>query len=104
MVAAQGGDLSLPFVDTFHDKLAVKATRSGVVSACDAYKIGYANLLLGGGRTTSQTQIHHGVGIRLHHKRDDVIHAGDVLAEVYVSENSEVEEALELIQAAYHIQ
>ena len=103
MVTAQGGDLSHPYLDVTQKKLAVKATRSGVVSTCDAYKIGYANVLLGGGRTTSHSEIHHGVGIRLYHKRDDVIHAGDVLAEVFVSENSEVEEALELIQAAYHI-
>ena len=104
MVAAQGGNLNMPYTDPYHDTIEVQATRSGIVSGCDAYKIGYANLLLGGGRTKSETDIHHGVGIRLHHKQDDVIHAGDVLAEVFVSEDSEVDEALELIQAAYNIQ
>ena len=94
----------MPCVDRCHDTVTVKATRSGVVSGCDAYKIGYANVLLGGGRTKSEAQIHHGVGIRLHHKKDDVIRVGDVLAEVFVSEKSEIEEALELIQAAYDIQ
>ena len=53
MVVAQGGDLTVPCVDRCHDTVTVKATRSGVVSGCDAYKIGYANLLLGGGRTKS---------------------------------------------------
>ena len=82
----------------------MKADRSGVVSACDAYKIGYANLLLGGGRTNAETDIHHGVGIRLHHKKDAVIKAGDILAEVFVGADSEVEEALDLIRSAYCIQ
>ena len=61
-------------------------------------------LLLGGGRTNTETEIHHGVGIRLHHKKDAVIKAGDILAEVFVGADSEVEEAIDLIQSAYCIQ
>ena len=104
MVTAQGGDLSVPCSDQCQGTITVKAPRSGIISACDAYKIGYANLLLGGGRTKAEAVIHHGVGIRLHHKKDAVIKAGDVLAEVFVGSESEVEEAIDLIQSAYCIQ
>ena len=105
MVIAQGGDLSIPCSDQCQGTIAVKASRSGIVSACDAYKIGYANLLLGGGRTNAETEIHHGVGIRLYHKKDAVINAGDThLGRSVCGFDSEVEEAIDLIQSAYCIQ
>ena len=103
MISAQGGDLSKPYRDPCHQIVEVRSTKSGIVTSCDAYKIGYANLLLGGGRTNASAQIHHGVGIRLQKKKSASVLAGDVLAQVFLCEQSEREEALELIRSAYNI-
>ena len=72
MVVAQGGDLTVPCVDRCHDTVKVKATKSGVVSGCDAYKIGYANVLLVAGEQHQRRKFINGVGIRLHHKKDEM--------------------------------
>ncbi len=103
MVEAQGGDISKPFTDHCKRRIEVKATHSGRIMSCDAYKIGYANLLLGGGRSSSLEKIHHGVGIQLLHKKNVDIQAGDSLAEVFVCDESSLDEALSCIQDAYTI-
>ena len=78
ILIVQDGELSIPYVDKCDSQVKVKAPRTGTVLACDAHKIWYASLLLGGGRTKSEIEIHHGVGIRLRHRKNDIIRAGDV--------------------------
>jgi len=103
MVLAQGGDLTKPYADDTTKTMEVIANRSGVINSCDAYKIGYANLLLGGGRCSGTESIHHGVGIRLLQKKNAQIQAGDVLAQVFVSDEQDLDKALSLIHEAYTI-
>jgi pyrimidine-nucleoside phosphorylase len=103
MILAQGGDLSKPYTDDSTRTLEVVAKRSGLVHSCDAYKIGYANMLLGGGRCSGQESIHHGVGIRLLQKKNAHIQTGDVLAHVFVSDEQDLDAALSLIHDAYTI-
>lgn len=78
MLIVQDGELSIPYVDKCDSPVEVKAPRAGTVLACDAPKIWYADFLPRGGRTKSETKIHHGVGIRLRHRKNDIIRAGDV--------------------------
>lgn len=103
MIETQGGDLSRPFADACKRRVLVRSNRSGRIVSCDAYKIGYANLLLGGGRTTGVEEIHHGVGIQLFKKKDDDVRDGERLAEAFVCDDGTLDEALNLIQEAYTI-
>ena len=103
MVTMQGGDLSLlPQSDPL-DTVDIRASKSGVVTKCDAYLLGDASLELGCGRLNQQ-QIHHGVGILVDKKIGESVFSGELLARLVVCENSDVAEASRKVQQAYMIQ
>ena len=103
MVEAQGGDLSLPLKDTSTTKTWVyKSPIAGVVTECDAYKIGYASVVLGGGRSQADEEINHGVGLMVHAKIGAKISEGDALVTVYHADKG-LEETQELLEQAYKI-
>ena len=104
MVQAQGGDLSHSLKGLSScTEWVYTSPKSGVVTECDAFKIGYASVLLGGGRSIADAPIHHGVGIMVDRKIGDQVHKGDPLCRVY-HVDSGFEEARYYIEQAYGIQ
>ena len=79
-------------------------TEEGYVSAIQAEEIGRANLALGGGRTTKDSQIDLSVGILLHKKRGDLVRPGEALATVYANGMDAAKEAYGRVVRAYHVQ
>jgi pyrimidine-nucleoside phosphorylase/thymidine phosphorylase len=103
MVEAQGGDLSKPLKDTETTETWVyKSPVSGVVKECDAYKIGYASVVLGGGRSQADEEINHGVGLMVHAKIGAKVSEGDALVTVY-HEGKGLKDTQELLEQAYKI-
>ena len=102
MVSAQGGKLNVPLRGIGCQELVLEAPASGVVRQCDAYSIGYASVLLGGGRMRAQDPIHHGVGIWLQAKVGDAVEKGQPLATMlHTSINTA--RAMSLLKEAYVI-
>ena len=102
MVVAQGGNLNVPLKGIGCQETVLESPVSGVIRRCDAYNIGYASVLLGGGRMRAQDPIHHGVGIWLQAKVGDVVEKGQPLATM-LHTSVQTERALELLTEAYVI-
>lgn len=105
-LAAQGADVS--GVDDAtqwpqaKDKFAVTAPKTGVVAAIKAAEIGTVAMLLGAGRATKEATIDLAVGIVLHKKIGDPVHAGQPIATIH-SNGAGVEELGQRVQEAYTI-
>ena len=103
MVYAHGGRLAEPLRGEGCTEIIVKAPRQGTVQRCDAYDIGYATVLLGGGRMRADEDVHPGVGVRLHAKVGDNVEKNQPLATVLHSDRN-LDEALRYIAQAYVIE
>lgn len=90
----------LPMTDKI---IEFKAETEGYISAIDTEKIGIASNYLGAGRKTKEDTIDYSVGIEITKKLGDYVKSGDVLAKLYISQKSEVEEAKELLKRSYKI-
>lgn len=105
LIEAQGGNAEVvndptllraaPIIRT------VVARESGYVSRLDAMGIARAETELGAGRGDAGAKPDLSVGIYLHKKMGDMVHAGDSLAEVHASKPESVTPAMELVEAAY---
>lgn len=84
-------------------ELAVKADRSGYVSAVETRDIGIAVVSLGGGRTDPGAEIDHSVGITALRPVGSEIAMGDALALVHARSTADAEEASRAVMAAYTI-
>lgn len=102
MVHAHGGQLDKPLRGFGCQEQVVLAQKDGIVERCDAYNIGYASVLLGGGRLRADEAIHHGVGMWIHAKVGDKVEKGQPLVSV-LHNNKNVESVLQLIDEAYVI-
>ena len=78
----------------------VAATADGYIAAMDAELIGKAAMVLGAGRAKKDDEIDYGAGIVLAKKTPDEIHCGDILATLYTSEDSRLDEAEQLFRKA----
>jgi pyrimidine-nucleoside phosphorylase len=107
VIAAQGGDPDV--LDRFD--LLPNATgareiitpRGGYVSAINAEDIGKAVVMIGGGRTTKDSVIDHAVGIILEVKVGQKVDQGAVLGRIYYTQDTNLEEAAELVEDAFRI-
>ncbi len=107
LVQAQGGDpravddpARLPAA---HRKIEVKAGSSGFVESLAARPVGHATMLLGAGRARMDSVIDPAVGVILHKKTGSEVQSGEPLCTVLVNDESRLEEALALIERAFHI-
>lgn len=107
-IKAQGGDERV--IDNPEEILPIsknivefKAEKEGYISHIDAEKVGIASMVLGAGRKKKEDEIDYSVGIKILKKLGAKISKGDVIAKLYVSEKSNVEEALKLLTEAYEI-
>jgi pyrimidine-nucleoside phosphorylase len=102
MVRAQGGLLSDPLKGIGCQQRVLEASETGVVQRCDAYSLGYATVMLGGGRKRADEAIHHGVGIWLHAKVGETVEKGQPLATI-LHNNVNLKDAVALIEQAFVI-
>ncbi|MGN0487106.1 MAG: thymidine phosphorylase [Acutalibacteraceae bacterium] len=96
-IAAQGGnirqieDTSLLPKGKFHRQIL--ARKEGYITKMNAERIGSCAVLLGAGREKKSDSIDYGAGIILHKKTGDSLEFGDVIAELFTSEEARLEAA-----------
>ena len=108
LVEAQGGDPhaidDLSRLPQPRGTIEVDSKKSpGTSTALEARPIGQATMLLGAGRARVDSKIDPSVGVILHKKVGDRVDAGEPLCTVLVSDRPGLEDALEMIGAAYRI-
>jgi thymidine phosphorylase len=108
MVTALGGPAD--FVENCANHLpaakvefAVKAGRSGYVTAVETRDIGLAVVSLGGGRTDPGAAIDHSVGITRLLPVGSEVAMGDALALIHARSQAQAEEAARSVLAAYQV-
>lgn len=82
LVAAQGGDLSVPLPIGRHAE-TVRAARGGTMGDIDAMAVGLAAWRLGAGRSRPGDQVQFGAGIRIHRRPGEPVTAGEPLFTLY---------------------
>ncbi|MEE3067122.1 MAG: thymidine phosphorylase [Actinomycetota bacterium] len=82
LVAAQGGDLSVPLPIGSHSETVI-ATRSGTMGNIDAMAVGLAAWRLGAGRSRPGGQVQPGAGVRIHRRPGQPVAAGEPLFTLY---------------------
>ena len=82
LVAAQGGDLSVPLPIGTHTE-TVTASRSGTMGDIDAMAVGVAAWRLGAGRSRPGEQVQFGAGIKIHRRPGEPVAAGEPLFTLY---------------------
>ncbi len=106
-VEAQGGDGSYVYhpelLPTASHILEVKSSEEGFVTRILAEEIGLASLILGGGRSTKDSEIDLSVGVLLKKKRGCQVAYGDTLATIYANNRNQALEAYGKIVNAYEI-
>lgn len=82
LVAAQGGDLSVPLPLGRHAE-SVTAPRGGTMGDIDAMAVGLAAWRLGAGRSRPGERVQLGAGIRIHRRPGEPVTAGEPLFTLY---------------------
>ena len=107
MIERLGGDTS--YIDE-PDKLVntrrivpVLATRSGYIGAMNAKQIGLASLLIGAGREHVSDSIDPAVGILMHKRYGDKVSCGEAFASMYVNDERNLAQALDMLVSAVEI-
>ena len=102
MIAAQGGDLSvpLPVAKENHD---VVADASGYLTKLDALSVGMASWRLGAGRARKEDSVQFGAGIEWHVGHGEKVEKGQKLFTLHTDEPARFESALEVLTQGYEI-
>lgn len=108
MVAAQGGDPAVcdrpdALLPAAAERLEFPAPAAGVVQEVDANKIGRAVLVLGGGRTRSDDNIHPGVGITGLVRAGESVEKGAPLLTLHHPGGERLDRAMEKLRDAIRI-
>ncbi|ATA29444.1 thymidine phosphorylase [Mycobacterium lepraemurium] len=82
LVAAQGGDLSVPLPIGRHSE-TVTAPRGGTMGDIDAMAVGLAAWRLGAGRSRPGERVQAGAGLRIHCRPGEPVAAGEPLFTLY---------------------
>jgi thymidine phosphorylase len=82
LVAAQGGDLSVPLPIGAHSE-TVTATRGGTMGDIDAMAVGLAAWRLGAGRSRPGEKVQCGAGVRIHRRSGEPVAPGAALFTLY---------------------
>lgn len=105
LIAAQGGDVSqieqpdkLPSAPVVVD---VVAPRGGYLASIDAREIGLAAVDLGAGRQKKGDSVDHAVGVLVHRKVGELIHAGELLFTIHARTQAAVDQAQMRILSAH---
>ena len=105
MVKAQGGDESYiyhpeKFEEAPYQKKLI-ADQSAYISAMDTEKCGKTAVILGAGRETKESVIDPKAGIRFYFKTGEYVEKGEVLAELYASDQEKLKDAVKYLKTAY---
>ncbi|MCP4670104.1 MAG: thymidine phosphorylase [Desulfobacula sp.] len=108
MIIAQGGDPRvchdtklLPGADQI---ISIKAKRKGYIKQIVTSQIGFSALLLGAGRVKKSDSIDPGVGIWMKKRLGDFVDKNDIVAQFYVNDTKNLEQAVERFENALVIQ
>ncbi|HZC53692.1 MAG TPA: thymidine phosphorylase [Mycobacterium sp.] len=82
LVAAQGGDLSVPLPIGERSE-TVTAGRGGTMGDIDAMAVGLAAWRLGAGRSRPGEQVQFGAGVKIHRRAGEPVAAGESLFTLY---------------------
>ena len=107
IIAEQGGDARV--IDDPHrlpqarNRLPILSRSSGFVASIQCEKVGVASLVLGGGRERKEDTIDPAVGLVVHKKVGDAVHAGEPLCTVHYNSDVRLNEARRLLEESYSI-
>ncbi|OCB31437.1 thymidine phosphorylase [Mycobacterium malmoense] len=102
LVAAQGGDLSVPLPIGSHSE-TVTAGRGGTMGDIDAMAVGQAAWRLGAGRSRPGERVQAGAGIRIHRRPGEAVAAGEPLFTLYTDTPERFGAALAELDGGYRV-
>lgn len=102
MVAAQGGDLSVPLPLGACTE-TVTADRGGVMGDIDAMAVAQAAWRLGAGRSTPGERVQHGAGVRIHRRPGEPVTAGQALFTLYTDTPERLAPACGELDGGYRV-
>jgi thymidine phosphorylase len=102
LVAAQGGDLSVPLPVGKYSE-TVTAARSGTMGDIDAMAVGQAVWRLGAGRSRPGELVQFGAGIQIHRRTGSPVVAGEPLFTLYTDTPERFVPALDELDAGFKI-
>jgi pyrimidine-nucleoside phosphorylase len=107
-IKAQGGkeevvDDPSKYLNIAPKTLEFKAKEQGYITFIDTEKIGLASMVLGAGRQKKEDIIDKSVGLTINKKLGDKVEEGETIAKLFVSEKSDVDASLKLLNEAYNI-
>lgn len=102
LVAAQGGDLSVPLPIGSHSD-TVTASRGGTMGDIDAMAVGQAAWRLGAGRSRPGERVQAGAGIRIHRRPGDPVAPGAPLFTLYTDAPERFGAALAELDGGYRV-
>lgn len=102
LVAAQGGDLSVPLPIGTHSE-TVTAGRSGTMGDIDAMAVGLAAWRLGAGRSRPGDAVQYGAGVRIHRRPGEPVAAGAPLFTLYTDTPERFAAALAELDRGYSV-
>ncbi len=107
VVVAQGGNPAALYdpglLPSAPNEEVVTATRSGVVTRCDAHDLGVAAVRLGAGRANMEEVIDPGVGFTVCGKVGDTVTAGDPLVRIRWRDSDRLAAAHSLVRRAVEV-
>ncbi len=102
LVAAQGGDLSIPLPVGKYSE-TVTAARSGTMGDIDAMAVGLTVWRLGAGRSRPGESVQPGAGIRIHRRAGEPVAAGERLFTLYTDTPERFEPAMAELDAGWSV-
>ena len=104
-ISSQGGDVlaveNTNLLPGAKRKVELLSQETGYVSKIDTRKLGFASMILGGGRTKKTDSIDYGVGIVLNKKVSDYVEKNSTLATLFVNDEGKLSEVMELLEGAF---
>ena len=102
LVAAQGGDLSVPLPIGAHSETVI-AHRSGTMGNIDAMTVGLAAWRLGAGRSRPGGEVQFGAGVRMHRRPGEPVAAGEPLFTLYTDTPERIGAAMAELEGGWSI-
>ncbi|WP_287386178.1 pyrimidine-nucleoside phosphorylase [Lachnospira sp.] len=107
-VKAQGGDENVAndysLLKIAPRVIEVLSKEEGYVAHIQSDLIGHASMILGGGRQRKEDTIDYGVGIELNKKVSDKVLENELLAKIYVNDETNLANAIDDIYEAFRIE
>lgn len=103
IVEAQGGNFESVLQNKNKAKIIVKSNKSGYISHIDAESIGSAAMMIGAGRKELHDEIDYEVGVILNKTIGDYISINEVLATLYINDETHVKDATNKILSAIEL-